>query len=511
MERDRRMNPNENLVADNVLRYSEFAVPPTCFSSMKCLDCQHDNEIEAKFCAQCAAPLGRACVFCGSPASATAKFCAQCGQPLQPVLDEGLRFASPKNYTPRHLSAKILTSRAALEGERKQVTVLFADIRGSMEFLANRDPEQTQALIGPVIEAMMEAVHHYDGTVNQILGDGIMALFGAPLATEDHAAHACFAALRMQENVKKYAEQVQQSHGIPLAIGVGLNSGESVVRVIGNDLHMEYAAVGQTVHLAARIEQMANPGLVLITAETMQLAEGYVDVKRLASAQVKGLADPIPVYEVIGAGAAQTRLQAAARRGLTNFVDRELEMEQLRSAQQLAATGQAQVAAIVADPGVGKSRLLHEFLHSPSTADCLVLQSVPPSYGHAISYLPIIELLKQYFRINTQETTPAIREKVSDKMFRLGLSLQDAVAPILDLLDSLDSSHPFRSLEPSEHRRKTYQAVIGLLLAESRRQSKPEESRTRPVIAVFEDLHWYDSSPFGLLKDRVFQARTRGC
>ena len=205
---------------------------------MECPNCRHDNGIEAKFCEQCAAPLTKACANCGSPASRTAKFCAECGHPLQPVAaDESSRFASPRDYTPRHLAEKILTSRAALEGERKQVTVLFADIKSSTELVVDRDPEQTQTLIGPVIEAMMEAVHRYEGTVNQVLGDGIMALFGAPLASEDHAVRACYAALRMQESVKRYAKQVQQRHGIPLAIRVGLNSGEIVVRVVRNDLH----------------------------------------------------------------------------------------------------------------------------------------------------------------------------------------------------------------------------------------------------------------------------------
>jgi class 3 adenylate cyclase/tetratricopeptide (TPR) repeat protein len=423
------------------------------------------------------------------------------------VPDEPSRFASPKDYTPQHLAEKILTSKSALEGERKQVTVLFADIKGSMELLAERDPEQTQQLIGPVIEAMMEAVHRYEGTVNQVLGDGIMALFGAPLASEDHAVRASYAALRMQENVKKYAEQVQQRHGIPLAIRVGLNSGEIVVRVIGNDLHMEYAAVGQTVHLAARMEQMAKPGAVLTTANTAQLIEGYIDVKRLDAWPVKGLAEPIIVYEVTGAGSARTRLQAAASRGLTSFVNRVIEMEQLRSAQQLAETGQAQVAAIVAEPGVGKSRLLHEFLHSPHTADWLVLQSAPPSYGRTISYLPIIELLKQYFRIGPHDTTPAIQEKVSAKMMTFGAALQDAIPPILDLLDALDRQHPFRSLDPPEHRRKTYEAVICLLLTESRRRVPTNGSGRHPIIAVFEDLHWYDSLTIGLLNELVVQAR----
>ena len=426
---------------------------------------------------------------------------------MQFLADETTRFTSPKDYTPQHLAEKILISKAALEGERKQVTVVFADIKGSMELLVDRDPEQAQKLIGPVIEVMMEAVHRYEGTVNQVLGDGIMALFGAPLASEDHAVRACYAALRMQENVKRYAAQVQQRHRISLAIRVGLNSGEIVVRIIGNDLHMEYAAVGETVHLAARMEQMANPGSVLTTAETVQLAEGYVDVRPLSALPVKGLVEPVPAYEVIGAGAARTRLQAAARRGLTSFVNRVLEMEQLRSAQQLAEAGHAQVAAVVAESGVGKSRLLHEFLHSPHTAGWLVLQSAPPSYGRTISYLPVIELLRQYFGITANDTTQVIQEKVSSKMSMLDRSLLDALPPILDLLDALESHHPFRSLDSSEHRRKTYQAVIRLLLSESRRQPTPDESRRQPIIAVFEDLHWYDSLTIGLLNELVVQAR----
>jgi class 3 adenylate cyclase/tetratricopeptide (TPR) repeat protein len=474
---------------------------------MKCPNCLHENRIEANFCEQCAAPLARTCTNCGSPASLTAKFCAQCGHPLQSIADDALSFASPRDYTPQHHAEKILTSRVAIEGERKQVTVLFADIKSSMELLADRDPEQTQTLFAPVIEAMMEAVHRYEGTVNRVLGDGIMALFGAPLACEDHAARASYAALRMQENVKKYAEQVQQHYGLQLAIRVGLNSGEIVVHIVGNDLHMEYAAVGQTVHLAARMEQIAKPGSVLTTTNTVQLAEGYIDVKPLGPVAVKGLADPVSVFEVTGAGAARTRLQAAAGRGLTSFVDREVELEQLREAQQLADNGESQVAAIVADPGVGKSRLLLEFLHSRYTTDWLVLESAPPSYCGAISYLPVIELLKQYFKIGSHDTTEAIQEKVSSKMLTLDPSLQDSVPPILDLLDALDSHHPIYSLEPSERRQKTYQAVIRLLLTESRRQPNPDGSRRQPVIAVFEDLHWYDTLTLGLLNELVVSAQ----
>jgi class 3 adenylate cyclase len=303
--------------------------------------------------------------------------------------------------------------KAALEGERKQVTVLFADLKGSMELLADRDPEEARRLLDPVLEHMMEAVHRYEGTVNQVMGDGIMALFGAPLAHEEHAVRACYAALRMQESVKKYAEDGRRSHGAVVKIRVGLNSGEVVVRAIGSDLHMDYTAVGQTTHLAARMEQIADPGAIVIAPDTLALAEGYVEVKSLGPVPVNGLADPVEVYEVTGAGPARTRLQAATRRGLTRFVGRDSELEQLRRAQQLASSGQGQVAAIVGEAGVGKSRLLYEFTHSHRMQGRLVLESASVSYGKATSYVPVIDLLKGYFKIHDRDDIREIRAKVT--------------------------------------------------------------------------------------------------
>jgi class 3 adenylate cyclase len=231
---------------------------------MKCPRCQHDNLPAAKFCQECAAPLARPCTNCGSQLPPSAKFCPECAHPAGVVAASQGRFTTPESYTPKHLAEKILTSKAALEGERKQVTVLFADLKGSMELLADRDPEEARKLLDPVLERMMEAVHRYEGTVNQVMGDGIMALFGAPLAHEDHAVRACYAALRMQESVKRYAEEIRRSHAAVVKIRVGLNSGEVVVRAIGSDLHMDYTAVGQTTHLAARMEQMATPGTILL-------------------------------------------------------------------------------------------------------------------------------------------------------------------------------------------------------------------------------------------------------
>src|SRR5262249_18732999 len=289
----------------------------------------------------------------------------------------------PESYIPKHLAEQILTSRAALEGERKQVTVLFADLKGSMELLADRDPEDARKILDPVLERMIEAVHRYEGTVNQVMGDGIMALFGAPLAHEDHAVRACYAALRMQETVRGYAEEVHRREGLPIQIRVGLNSGEVVVRSIGSDLRMDYTAVGQTTHLAARMEQMAVPGSILVSAATLNLAEGYVTVKALGVRNVKGLPDPVEVYELSGAAAARTRLQASAARGLTRFVGRSAEMEQLVEALALARDGHGQVVAVVGEPGVGKSRLYWEFIHSHRTAGWLVLEASSISYGKA--------------------------------------------------------------------------------------------------------------------------------
>jgi len=266
-----------------------------------------------------------------------------------------------------------------MEGERKQVTVLFADLKGSMELLADRDPEDARKLLDPVLEHMMEAVHRYEGTVNQVMGDGIMALFGAPLAHEDHAARACFAALRMQETIGQYADGVRRSSGINVQIRVGLNSGEVVVRAIGSDLHMDYTAVGQTTNLAARMEQLARPGTILMTGATLALVEGYVEVKALGPVPVKGVAEPIEVFEATGASTARTRFQAAARRGLTRFVGRDTEMEQLHRVLQLAADGHGQVAAIVGEAGVGKSRLVYELTHSHRVQGWLVLGSASVS------------------------------------------------------------------------------------------------------------------------------------
>jgi class 3 adenylate cyclase len=461
---------------------------------MRCPQCQHENRPQAKFCEECATPLARTCAHCGNQLSATAKFCPECAHPVAGGIVTQPRFASPETYTPKHLAEKILTSKSALEGERKQVTVLFADMKGSMELLADRDPEEARKILDPVIEHMMEAVHRYEGTVNHILGDGIMALFGAPLAHEDHAVRACYAALRMQESVKRYAMEVQRTQGIPIQIRVGLNSGEVVVGAIRNDLHMDYTAIGQTAHLAARMEQMAMPGSILMTRDALRLAEGYVQVKSLGPVTVKGMNDPVDVYEVTGAGVARTRLQAATARGLTRFVGRDTETEQLRKALEQTRSGHGQVVAVVGEPGVGKSRLFYEFTHSHRIEGCVIVESGSVSYGKATPYLPVIDLLKAYFKIQDRDSQRDIREKVTGKLLTLDKALEPALPALLSLLDVAAEDQQWQNLDPLQRRQRTLEAIKRLLL---------RESQVQPLVLIFEDLHWIDSETQAFLDSMI--------
>jgi len=449
---------------------------------MKCPRCQHESPAGQRFCGNCGARLASSCSKCGAANSAGQKFCGECGAGLTPI--DARQSATPDAYTPRHLAEKILTSKDSLEGERKQVTVLFADLKGSMELLADRDPEEARKLLDPVIEHMMEAVHRYEGTVNQVMGDGIMALFGAPLAHEDHAARACYAALRMQDSVKRYAESVFQRHGVPIEIRVGLNSGEVVVRAIGSDLRMDYTAVGQTTHLAARMEQMARPGTILLAPDTLALAEGFVQVTSRGTVPVKGLAAPIEIFELTGASHVRSRLHAAASRGLTRFVGRDAEIELLRRTLGRASEGHGQVVAVVGEPGVGKSRLVWEFTHSHRSQGWLVLETASVSYGKATTYFPVIELLRNYFGIEPRDDERKMREKVTGKLLSLERALEVTLPVFLSLLDVPVGDAEWAKLDPSQRRRQTLDALKRLLL---------RESQLRPVLLVVEDLHWIDS------------------
>jgi class 3 adenylate cyclase/tetratricopeptide (TPR) repeat protein len=400
----------------------------------------------------------------------------------------------PLAYTPAHLAEKILISRSALEGERKQVTVLFADLKGSMELLAERDPEEARQLLDPVLERMIEAVHRYEGTVNQVMGDGIMALFGAPIAHEDHAVRACYAALRMQETVTRYGDEMQRSHGVPVQIRVGLNAGAVVVRAVDSSLHMDYTAVGQTTHLAARMEQMAKPGSVLTTGETLRLAEGFVQVKALGPVAVKGLADPVEVFELVGAASTRTRLQAFAARGLTRFVGRQAEFEALRQALERASTSHGQVVAVIGEPGVGKTRLVYEFTRSHHTHNWLALESSSVSYGKATAYLPVRDLFKAYFQIDDRDDGRKIREKLTGKLLTLDAALGPTLLAFLALLDVPVEDRHWQALDPAQRRLRTLEAIKGLLL---------RESQVQPLLLVFENLHWIDAETQAVLDSLI--------
>jgi tetratricopeptide (TPR) repeat protein len=341
---------------------------------------------------------------------------------------------------------------------------------------------------------MMDAVHRYEGTVNQVLGDGIMALFGAPLAHEDHGIRACYAALAMQAAMRRYAEDVRRSHGLEVQMRVGVHSGEVVVRSIGNDLHMDYSAVGQTTHLAARMEQLATPGSIRLTAATLRLVEGLVQVTALGPFPVKGLAEPMEVFELVGVSALRQRLQASAARGLTRFVGRQTELEALRQVLERAEDSHGQLVAVVGEAGVGKSRLVYEFVHAHHLQRWLVLESVSVSYGKVTPYFPVIDLLKRYSHIEEHDDTRTIRTKVTGQVLTLDPALQDTVSALLALLDALPEDSPFLQLDPPQRRQRTLDALKRVLLRESQEQ---------PLLLVFEDLHWIDSETQSLLNHLI--------
>ncbi|MBI3989158.1 MAG: AAA family ATPase, partial [candidate division NC10 bacterium] len=414
---------------------------------------------------------------------------------------------APLSYTPPHLAERILAEQAALEargvpeGERKTITALFADIKGSMELIEGLDPEEARHIVDPALQLMMEAVHRYEGYVAQSLGDGIFALFGAPIAHEDHPQRALYAALRMQEASQQYAEKLRLEKGINLQIRVGVNTGEVVVRSIRkDDLHTDYVPIGHSTSLAARMQSLATPGSILVTEHTFKVTEGYFGFKPLGAAQVKGVSEPVKIYEVVGVGPLRTRLQVAARRGLVRFVGRHSELEQIQRAWELAQAGQGQLVAVVGEPGVGKSRLCYEF-KLLSQRGCLVLETISVSHGKAYPYLPLIELLKSYFQLTPQDDERRVREKVTGKVLILDRALEDTLPYLLALLGIAEPTASLQQMDPQIKRRRTFEALKRLLLRESLNQ---------PLLVIFEDLHWLDNETqafLSVLSESVATAR----
>ena len=464
---------------------------------MRCATCGFENPSGAGFCEACGAKLSRRCLRCGHEADLGAKFCSECGAPLtdeatapspppRPVSGPS---PAPIHYTPHHLAERIRAEQAAMQargkptGERKTVTALFADMAGSTALIHDLDPEEAQRLIEPVVAMMMEAVHYYEGYVAKTLGDGILALFGAPIAHEDHPQRALYAALRMQQAIRQHGDRIRLEKGIPLQIRVGIHTGEVVVRSIRtDDLHTDYDPVGHTIHIASRMEGIAAPSSILVSESTHKLAEGYFEFRTLGATQVKGIPDPLVVYEVQGLGALRTRLQVAAHRGLARFVGRQFELEHLHQALEQAKAGHGRVVAVVGEAGVGKSRLFHEFKER-SRHGCLMLETFSVSHGKAFAYFPLIELLKNYFQITAQDDERWCREKVLGKTLTLERSFEDLVPYLLYLLGIGERGSALAEMDPQIRRDRTFDAITQLLARESRNQ---------PIQLLFEDLQWLD-------------------
>ena len=452
---------------------------------MECPRCRTANSEGSRFCGSCGIALTAVCPSCGSSTLRGARFCGDCGKPTPP-----LHIAAGP---PPHLAPLLPQWRASLEGERKLVTVMFADIKGSLELLTARDPEEAVALLDPVVELMKAAVHRYEGTVNQIMGDGIMALFGAPAAHEDHAARACYAALAMQEGVRALARDLARVKGPTVEIRVGMNSGVVVVRAIDNDLHMDLSAIGETTHLAARMEEMAPPGSVWLTRATFALAEPVIEARPLGAHSVRGRHAPVEIFELTSARAMR-RIEVAAMRGLTRFVGRELEMNELSRIQQRMLTGHGRVTAVVGEVGIGKSRLLFEFVHAPTVSGCMVFETGTVSYGQSTPYFPVLKLLRQQFLLKEDEGAEVVRERVTTTLANLGL--EHAVAPLQALLGVLPEDSAFATYDPLRRRELTLEALRGLVL---------RLCGVGPVLLVVEDLQWIDSESQELL-DRLVQS-----
>ena len=393
----------------------------------------------------------------------------------------------PVSYTPKHLAERILKSRSALEGERKQITVLFADIKGSTALIDGLDPEQAIRRLEPALNAMLDAVHRYEGTVNKIQGDGIMALFGAPLAHEDHAVRACNAALAMRE-------ALGQNEDADLSIRIGLHSGEVVVRSIANDLSMNYDAVGPTVHVAGRMEQLAEPQSIRMTASTFRLVEGFIEARPLGPTAVKGVSEPIELFELIGSSPERTRWQVRVSTGLTQFVGRDEEMASLVRAQGLAGMGQGQLVTVVGDAGMGKSRLVHEFLYSKLHQDMTVLETSGVPQGSNATYLPVRKLLQAWSEVGESDGQAEIAQRLHAKIVAVNETLLPNLPALCALLDLPVEDADWQRLDPPLRRRRIIDAVRMLIL---------QSSQLRPLVLVVEDLHWIDPETQAVLDSLI--------
>jgi class 3 adenylate cyclase/tetratricopeptide (TPR) repeat protein len=400
---------------------------------------------------------------------------------------------SPRDYTPKHLADRILQSKSALEGERKQVSVLFADVKQSLELAERVDAEAWHAILERFFEILTDGVHRFEGTVNQYTGDGIMALFGAPIAHEDHAQRACYAALHLRNALKAYADELRLSRGLDFAARIGINSGEVVVGKIGDDLRMDYTAQGLTVGLAQRMEQLAGAGAACVSEPTAKLVQGYVRLGDLGTAAVKGVKEPVQVYELEGMGELQTRFDVSRSRGLTRFVGRDDDMTLLEQALEQANAGNGQVVGVVAEAGTGKSRLCFEFVERCRARGINVYTGSGVAHGRNIPLLPIMQVFRAYFGINESDGDRAAREKIAGRLLLLDEGFREFLPLVFDLMGVSDPARPAPAMDPDARQRRLF-AVQRRVVAGTRDEVN---------VTLIEDLHWIDDASEAWLANMV--------
>ncbi|HEY6419020.1 MAG TPA: adenylate/guanylate cyclase domain-containing protein [Candidatus Binataceae bacterium] len=457
---------------------------------MRCSKCGTDNPSTNNFCAKCGTALAKHCAKCKAENPPASDFCGKCGAPLTNGTGAAAATSSPPGSASGVRVAPESSSPEALDGERKTVTALFADIKGSTELEQDLDPEEARAIVDPALKLMIDAVRRYDGYIVQSTGDGIFALFGAPVAHEDHPQRALYAALRMQEELRRYGAKLQAEGRAPVEIRVGVNTGEVVVRSIATGAtQVEYTPIGHTTNLASRLQSIARTGSIVASETTRKLCEGYFILKPLGATKVRGVSEPVNVFEVAGLGPLRTRLQRSAGRGLTKFVGRNREMEGMKTAAEQAKAGHGQIVAAMAEPGVGKSRLIFEF-KAVSQSGWMVLETFSVSHGKASAYLPVIDLLHGYFRIASDDDARARRAKVTGNVLTLDRALEDTLSYLLALLGLIDAGDPLMQMPAEVRKRRTLEAIKRILIRESLNQ---------PLMVIFEDLHWIDDETQALL------------
>ena len=453
---------------------------------MRCPKCRFENREGAKFCGKCRAKLLRVCSQCGNENTPENDFCDECGHELKdPKEGPPIDYDKPQSYTPKHLADKILTTRSAIEGERKLVTILFADVADYTSISERLDPEEVHQIMEGYFRILVDEIHGCEGRVDKFTGDGVMALFGAPLAHEDHAQRACHAALSIHDAVAEYGAKIKKAHGVDFKMRVGLNSGPVIVGTIGDDLTMDYTAIGDTTNLASRMETMAKPGSVLVSGNTHKLARDYFEFASLGKLEVKGKEKPQDAYELLRAGEVETRIEASAARGLTRFVGRGKDLEILREAAGRVRSGSGQIVGIVGEAGVGKSRLILELRKAVSKDEYTCLQGLCLHYGSSMPYLPILDILKSYFKIEEEDREYMVKRKVREGSSRLHEKLLGHLPSFHELLSLRVEDERYLQLDPQQRRQGAFEAIRDLLI---------RLSQDKPLLLIVEDVHWIDKT-----------------